>query len=346
MISPRPARALRLERQCVTMKVNATKKSGAVNLALTGLMGALVIVGTFISIPIPVLGDRTMIGLGNVFCILSGLLLGPVYGGAAAGIGSGVYDLIGGWASSAPTTLINKFMMAFVCGAIAWAGKSEGKKLGRVIAGAVSGSMTYCILYLLKSFLEATLEGNAQEAVLVLMGTKAMATIVNAVIADVVAVPLSLAIRRSLETNKMYLGLVQSSVEQLSGQDLRRMVASILLVVQAVLQVVCVAALLPEAQASAAEAGLSIAAGAFWAAAAVSLCQAVCAVALAKKARWGLPAASLCAAVSLAFSVWFLVSAALQAALAPYLPIGVVFLAILLAAAWFLLPSRRGEKHA
>ena len=102
MISPRPARALRLERQCVTMKVNATKKSGAVNLALTGLMGALVIVGTFISIPIPVLGDRTMIGLGNVFCILSGLLLGPVYGGAAAGIGSGVYDLIGGWASSAP----------------------------------------------------------------------------------------------------------------------------------------------------------------------------------------------------------------------------------------------------
>ena len=52
------------------MRINTTKKSGTTNLALTGLMGALVIVGTFISIPIPVLGDRTMIGLGNVFCIL------------------------------------------------------------------------------------------------------------------------------------------------------------------------------------------------------------------------------------------------------------------------------------
>ena len=85
------------------MRINTSRKSGAVNLALTGLMGALVIVGTFISIPIPVLGDRTMIGLGNVFCILSGLLLGPVYGGLAAGVGSGVFDLVGGWASSAPS---------------------------------------------------------------------------------------------------------------------------------------------------------------------------------------------------------------------------------------------------
>ena len=137
------------------MRINTSRKSGAVNLALTGLMGALVIVGTFISIPIPVLGDRTMIGLGNVFCILSGLLLGPVYGGLAAGVGSGVFDLVGGWASSAPTTLINKFMMAFVCGAIAWSGRSEGRRLYRVIAGAVSGSLTYCVLYLFKSFVEA-----------------------------------------------------------------------------------------------------------------------------------------------------------------------------------------------
>ena len=32
------------------MRINTSRKSGAVNLALTGLMGALVIVGTFISI--------------------------------------------------------------------------------------------------------------------------------------------------------------------------------------------------------------------------------------------------------------------------------------------------------
>ncbi len=321
------------------MRINTSRKSGAVNLALTGLMGALVIVGTFISIPIPVLGDRTMLGLGNVFCILSGLLLGPVYGGLAAGVGSGVFDLVGGWASSAPTTLINKFMMAFVCGAIAWSGRSEGRRLYRVIAGAVSGSLTYCVLYLFKSFVEAKLEGSADEAMAILLGTKAAATIVNAVIADVVAVPLALAIRRSLESNRMYLGLVESSAAQLEGHDLRRGVAVTLLLVQSVLQIVCVAALLPSVQSAAAESGVELMVWPFWVAVLFSAAQAVCAVFLARRSRFSAPVTALCAVISVAFSVWFLIAGVQQAVLAKYLPIGVVFLVILLAAIGFLLPT-------
>ena len=321
------------------MRINTSRKSGAVNLALTGLMGALVIVGTFIGIPIPVLGDRTMIGLGNVFCILSGLLLGPVYGGLAAGVGSGVFDLVGGWASSAPTTLINKFMMAFVCGAIAWSGRSEGRRLYRVIAGAVSGSLTYCVLYLFKSFVEAKLEGSADEAMAILLGTKAAATIVNAVIADVVVVPLALAIRRSLESNRMYLGLVESSAAQLEGHDLRRGVAVTLLLVQSVLQIVCVAALLPSVQSAAAESGVELMVWPFWVAVLFSAAQAVCAVFLARRSRFSAPVTALCAVISVAFSVWFLIAGVQQAVLAKYLPIGVVFLVILLAAIGFLLPT-------
>ena len=321
------------------MRINTSRKSGAVNLALTGLMGALVIVGTFISIPIPVLGDRTMIGLGNVFCILSGLLLGPVYGGLAAGVGSGVFDLVGGWAASAPTTLINKFMMAFVCGAIAWSGRSEGRRLPRVIAGAVSGSLTYCVLYLFKSFVEAKLEGSADEAVAILLGTKAATTIVNAIIADVVAVPLALAIRRSLESNRMYLGLVESSTAQLEGHDLRRGIAVTLLLVQSVLQIVCVAALLPSVQSAAAESGASLMICPFWIAVFFSAAQAVCAVFLARRSRYSAPMTALCAVISVAFSVWFLIAGVQQAVLAKYLPIGVVFLVILLAAIGFLLPT-------
>ena len=321
------------------MRINTSRKSGAVNLALTGLMGALVIVGTFISIPIPMLGDRTMIGLGNVFCILSGLLLGPVYGGLAAGVGSGVFDLVGGWASSAPTTLINKFMMAFVCGAIAWSGRSEGRRLYRVIAGAVSGSLTYCVLYLFKSFVEAKLEGSADEAMAILLGTKAAATIVNAVIADVVAVPLALAIRRSLESNRMYLGLVESSAAQLEGHDLRRGVAVTLLLVQSVLQIVCVAALLPSVQSAAAESGVELMVWPFWVAVLFSAAQAVCAVFLARRSRFSAPVTALCAVISVAFSVWFLIAGVQQEVLAKYLPIGVVFLVILLAAIGFLLPT-------
>lgn len=77
--------------------------------ALTGLMGALVYIATmFFKVEIPVGGDRTMIGFANVFCVLSGLILGPAYGGLAAGVGSFLFDITGGWFSSAGVTLITK----------------------------------------------------------------------------------------------------------------------------------------------------------------------------------------------------------------------------------------------
>ena len=175
-------------------------KNPTVNLALTGLMGALVFVATqFFKIEIPVAGDRTMIGFANVFCILSGLLLGPLYGGLAAGIGSGVFDLVGGWASSAPVTLVTKFAMAFLCGLVAWGGDKSGKKLSRAVAGAVSGSLFYCVLYLGYSYLKEALVGDAARTAQLILATKLGATLTNAAVADLIAVPLYFAVRRALE---------------------------------------------------------------------------------------------------------------------------------------------------
>lgn len=185
------------------MKFNINQQKTTVNVALTGLMGALVLVGTYLNVPIPVLGDKTMIGLGNVFCILSGLLLGPVYGGAAAGIGSFIFDLVGGWASSAPFTLVSKFLMAFVCGIIAWGGDKSAKKLSRLILAAVAGSLSYCALYLGYSYVKELLIGSAVQVVNLKIATKAAATLTNAVIADVVAVPLFIAIRKALAKNHL-----------------------------------------------------------------------------------------------------------------------------------------------
>lgn len=175
-------------------------KNPTVNLALTGLMGALVFVATmFFKVEIVVAAEKTMVGFANVFCILSGLLLGPLYGGLAAGIGSGLFDLAGGWASSAPVTLVTKFAMAFLCGLIAWGGDKSGKKLSRVIAGAVSGSLFYCVLYLGYSYLKEVLVGDAAQTAQLILATKLGATLTNAVIADVIAVPLYFAVRRALE---------------------------------------------------------------------------------------------------------------------------------------------------
>ena len=71
-----------------------------------------------ISVPIPVaIGDVTRIHLGNIFCLLSGLVLGPVGGGLAAGLGSALYDMTNpAYIASAPFTFAFKFMLAAVCG--------------------------------------------------------------------------------------------------------------------------------------------------------------------------------------------------------------------------------------
>ena len=75
-------------------------------LVLSALMAALVYVATsIIQIPSPVNG---YVNLGDCFVLLSGWLLGPWYGAAAAGIGSMLVDLLGVYAHYAPGTLIIK----------------------------------------------------------------------------------------------------------------------------------------------------------------------------------------------------------------------------------------------
>ncbi|HIS50920.1 MAG TPA: ECF transporter S component [Candidatus Gallacutalibacter pullistercoris] len=183
------------------------KNNTIVNLALTGLMGALVYVATmFFKVEIPVGADRTMIGFANVFCVLSGLILGPAYGGLAAGLGSFLFDLTGGWFSSAGVTLITKGLMAVICGLIAWGGKQENPKFSRLAVAAVTGSLAYCVMYLGYSFFKLVVAGSAPEAAAIAMMTKAGATLLNAAVADVIAVPLFMTLRTALQRNHLWKG--------------------------------------------------------------------------------------------------------------------------------------------
>lgn len=119
-----------------------------------GLMAALVFVGTNIGIRIPVGGSETMLHFGNVFCLLAGLLFGGVPGGLAAGIGSMIFDILGGFAAECWITFINKFAMAFVAGWLAHNGfKSIQNRLYRMSFSAILGSLTYTLLYTLKNII-------------------------------------------------------------------------------------------------------------------------------------------------------------------------------------------------
>ncbi len=78
----------------------------------TALFMALCCAGTFIHVPSP--GTTGYLNLGDCFVVLSGWMLGPVYGFLAGGIGSAISDLVLSYASYAPATLVIKGCMALV----------------------------------------------------------------------------------------------------------------------------------------------------------------------------------------------------------------------------------------
>ncbi|MBP5265447.1 MAG: ECF transporter S component [Lachnospiraceae bacterium] len=81
-------------------------------LILAALMAALTCVGTMIiKVPTPTNG---YIHPGDGFVLLSGLLLGPLWGALAAGIGSALSDLIGGYFIYVPATFVIKALTALV----------------------------------------------------------------------------------------------------------------------------------------------------------------------------------------------------------------------------------------
>lgn len=181
----------------ITMK---KKKFTVKTLCMIGIMAALVFVGTNLRIKIPAGPNGTMLHLGNVFCLLGGLLFGGLPGGLAAGIGSGLFDLMSEYASEAWITFINKFAMGLVAGLVAHLGQKAAKseKL-RTILGAICGSLTYCLLYIGKTIVwQRWVYGMPWEGVWPIVGVKSVVTLTNGLIAVAASVLLALALRPAL----------------------------------------------------------------------------------------------------------------------------------------------------
>ena len=78
--------------------------SKSLHIVKSAMFAALILVATFI-IKIPTPGTGGYIHPGDAFVILSGVILGPLYGGAAAAIGSALADILGGYFISSPLLL-------------------------------------------------------------------------------------------------------------------------------------------------------------------------------------------------------------------------------------------------
>ncbi len=176
-------------------------KNRLYQLVLWALFAALVYAGSMLSIPIPVaVGNISRIHLGNIFCLLAGFILGPIGGGLASGLGSALYDALNpAYIASAPFTFVFKFLLAAVCGWIAYARGARAEQVKRNLVAALCGSVTYIVLYLGKNFISGLLIGNELGTVLTATATRLATSSVNAVVAIAASVPLCAAIRAALK---------------------------------------------------------------------------------------------------------------------------------------------------
>ena len=108
-------------------------------LVLTALLAALTCVATMvIQIPSPTGG---FFNLGDCVVLLSAFLLGPIYGMAAAGIGSAFADILSGYFIYAPGTLVIKGLMALAAALIYRSFTKRRSGFGSALAGAVVGGI-------------------------------------------------------------------------------------------------------------------------------------------------------------------------------------------------------------
>lgn len=176
-------------------------------IVLAALMAALTVVGSALRITLPVsIMGTTAFHLGNIFCALSGILLGPGLGGLAAGLGSMIYDMTNpAYIDECLITFLTKGAYGLVTGLIVWSGKNHSS-YSKLTLATVAGAVTYAALYLLKNFIKGMIvQGLVPVASAIALLDKVPATVFNAAVAIIFAPILATAILKGLQQNHISL---------------------------------------------------------------------------------------------------------------------------------------------
>jgi uncharacterized membrane protein len=110
-------------------------------IALTAVCIAIVtVLVAIVPIPIPATGGFTHPGaIAEIFVAVA---FGPVVGGIAAGVGAAIADLVLGYGSFAPLTLIAHGSLGLLAGCLSW---RKGQIIGLILGGFVL-AVTYYIV--------------------------------------------------------------------------------------------------------------------------------------------------------------------------------------------------------
>ena len=180
-----------------------------VKLCVAAMMAALVFAGNYMRVKIPVsLGGTTAFTLANILCALSGLLLGPWWGGLAAGLGSAIFDMLDPeYIVEAPITFVTKGMYGLVAGLVLYyLFRNAKEKYGPQLIATACAAVCYMVVYSVKVFfyngmLIQGLPGADQCWLLV--PSKMPATVFNGVVAMVGAPILGVAVMKALRSAHM-----------------------------------------------------------------------------------------------------------------------------------------------
>lgn len=181
-------------------------------LVFSALMAALCYIGfSYFRIDIPVGTEKTAFHLGNVFCVLAALLVGGFWGGMSGAVGMTIADLTTGYVTSAPKTFFLKLCIGLVAGFVAHKvfhiNKEEGRKAPLPVATVLScvAGMAFNVVAdpVVGYFYKTYLLGVPQEAATIWAKMGAVTTLVNAIVAVIVASVFYLALRPALKRSNL-----------------------------------------------------------------------------------------------------------------------------------------------
>lgn len=182
-------------------------------LTMAAMFAALCYIGfAYLRIDIPVGTEKTAFHLGNVFCVLAALFLGGLWGGMSGAVGLTIADLTSGYVTSAPKTFLLKLGIGLIAGLVAHRvfHLSETNKTRKVSTPLATGlSCTAGMAFNVVAdptvgyFYKTYILGVPQDAAKIWVKIGSITTLVNAVIAVIVATVLYLALRPALQRSNL-----------------------------------------------------------------------------------------------------------------------------------------------
>ena len=192
------------------------KKSPVYKLSLAALFAAMCYIGfAYFKIDIPVGTEKTAFHLGNVFCVLAALFIGPFWGGMAGAVGMTIADLTSGYVTSAPKTFVLKLCIGLITGFVAHKlfkiSKEQDRKVPVSIATIVAciAGMAFNVVAdpVVGYFYKMYILGVSQEVASIWAKMGAVTTLVNAVVAVICATVFYLALRPALKRTSLMTDL-------------------------------------------------------------------------------------------------------------------------------------------